>query len=334
MSTRINHNLLSMTAQRNIHLTQMDMDKAITRLSSGLRINNSWDDPAGLAISERMRAQISSLVEAERNANYNVNLLATAEGAMSVIDEKLIRLRSLAVQASNGALTSLDRSALNVEFQQLKSEIDRIANTTNYNGLNLLNGDFSTGSTGIKFHIDKLTRTIELTSEILASTKPFQLLLTYRGNIETIMSRLAGIALCYWLYIMVMTNAKPHEHLLVITRDSTEAITYLCFGTIGLVFAIFASIFIIRFAYNFVLDSIHNIFPTGLHSIIRSSAFILILFITISHTGNVKAAGLTAYKQFTGLVKTSQMETSVKQRKSNAEVLENLAKKLNSGNEF
>ncbi len=153
MSTRINHNILSLSAQRNIWTTQNDLDTAVNRLSSGLRINYAWDDPAGLAVSERMRAQIDSTAEAERNTNYNINLLATAEGAMSVIDEKLVRMRALAIQASNGALTSLDRTYLNVEFQQLKSEIDRIANTTNYNGLYLINGDYSSGTTGIKFHI-------------------------------------------------------------------------------------------------------------------------------------------------------------------------------------
>ncbi len=152
MSTRINQNVLSLNAQRNIHMTQRDLDKAVTRLSSGLRINYAWDDPAGLAVSERMRAQISSMVEAERNANYNVNLLATAEGAMSVIDEKLIRLRSLAIEASNGALTLLDRQYLDVEFQQLKSEITRIASTTNYNGNYLIDGSYS-GGAGLKFHI-------------------------------------------------------------------------------------------------------------------------------------------------------------------------------------
>jgi flagellin len=156
MSTRINHNILSMTAQRNIWKTQNDLDNSLTKLSSGLRINNSWDDPAGLAVSERFRAQIDSMTEAERNANYNVNLLATAEGALSVIDEKLIRMRALSIQASNGALTSLDRAALNVEFNQLKSEITRIASTTNYNGLNLIDGTYSTGGSvagGVKFHI-------------------------------------------------------------------------------------------------------------------------------------------------------------------------------------
>jgi flagellin len=91
------------------------------------------------------------MVEAERNANYNVNLLTTAEGALGVIDEKLVRMRALAIEASNGALTAEDRGFLNSEFVQLRSEVSRIANVTNYNGLNLLDGSFST--TGIKFHI-------------------------------------------------------------------------------------------------------------------------------------------------------------------------------------
>lgn len=151
MSTRINHNVLAMTAQRHIWDTQNALDQAVTRLSSGLRINHAWDDPAGLAISERFRGQIASMEEAERNANVNINLIQTAEGALSVIDEKLTRMRALAVQASNGALLAADRTALNVEFQQLVSEVTRIAEVTNYNGLNLLDGTYS--STGIKFHI-------------------------------------------------------------------------------------------------------------------------------------------------------------------------------------
>ncbi|MCB2198349.1 flagellin [bacterium] len=157
MSTRINHNVLSMIAQRNIWTTQNDLDTALTRLSSGLRVNYAWDDPAGLAISERFRAQISSMEEAERNANYNINLLATAEGALQTIDTQLTRLRSLAIQASNGALTSTDRNALNTEFTQLVSEITRIAQSVNYNNLSLLDGSLSgtpgVTNSGIKFHI-------------------------------------------------------------------------------------------------------------------------------------------------------------------------------------
>jgi len=140
MSTRINHNLLSLTAQRALWTTQKQLDQAVQRLSSGLRINYAWDDPTGLGISERLRASISGMQEAEKNANYDINMLQTAEGALGVIDEKLIRMRAIAVQAANGILTTLDRQIANVEFQQLKSEVDRIARVTNYNGFSLLDG--------------------------------------------------------------------------------------------------------------------------------------------------------------------------------------------------
>jgi len=146
MSTRINHNMLSLTAQRAIWTTQNDLDKAVQRLSTGLRINYSWDDPTGLGISERMRANIVGMQEAEKNATYNVNMMQTAEGALAVIDEKLIRMRAIAIQASNGVLTTLDRQVANVEFQQLKSELDRIARTANYNGFYLLDGSRSAAS--------------------------------------------------------------------------------------------------------------------------------------------------------------------------------------------
>ncbi len=173
MSTRINHNILSLSAQRALWTTQMDLDRAVQRLSSGLRINYAWDDPTGLGISERLRATIGGMQEAQKNANYNVNMLQTAEGALSVIDEKLVRMRAIAVQAANGVLSTLDRQIANVEFQQLKSEVDRIANVTNYNGFYLLDGtkaaatastdstmalgfnlvSTAASATGIKFHI-------------------------------------------------------------------------------------------------------------------------------------------------------------------------------------
>jgi len=155
MALRINHNVPSLAVQRALSTTNRELSKAVERLSSGLRINKAWDDPAGLAVSEKFRAQISSMVEAERNASQGINLLATAEGAMAILDEKLIRMRALAVEASNGTLTSLDRSYLNVEFQQLKSEITRIAEVTNYNGLSLLDGTYSQGSTagGIQLQV-------------------------------------------------------------------------------------------------------------------------------------------------------------------------------------
>jgi len=148
MALRINQNVLSLGVQRSLSQTSRELGQAVERLSSGLRINKAWDDPAGLAVSEKFRAQIGSMVEAERNASQGINLLATAEGALSIVDEKLVRMRALSVEAANGTLTSLDRSYLDVEFQQLKSEITRIAQVTNYNGLSLLDGTYSSGSSG------------------------------------------------------------------------------------------------------------------------------------------------------------------------------------------
>jgi len=143
---RINHNLLALQAHRNLQLTQRALDKAVQRLSSGLRINNAADDPAGLAISEKMRAHIASLEQATRNANYGMNLLQTAEGAMSVIDEKLVRMRQLAVEAATGTMSPEDRTYADTEFQALKSEITRIAQVTEYNGKKLLDATFSVGN--------------------------------------------------------------------------------------------------------------------------------------------------------------------------------------------
>jgi len=143
---RINHNLLALQAHRNLQLTQRALDKAVQRLSSGLRINNAADDPAGLAISEKMRAHIASLEQATRNANYGMNLLQTAEGAMSVIDEKLVRMRQLAVEAATGTMSPEDRTYADTEFQALKSEITRIAQVAEYNGKKLLDGTFSVGN--------------------------------------------------------------------------------------------------------------------------------------------------------------------------------------------
>ena len=106
MSLRINHNVLSMRAHRNVFNTSKSMDQAVTRLSSGLRINSADDDPAGIAISERFRSHIASMEMAERNASYAINMFATAEGALGSIDDKLIRMRALAIEAGAEDVTS------------------------------------------------------------------------------------------------------------------------------------------------------------------------------------------------------------------------------------
>ena len=138
----INTNISSLTAQRNSNRTQNDLQTAIQRLSSGLRINSAKDDAAGLAISDRMTAQIRGLNQAARNANDGISLSQVAEGALGSVTSNLQRMRELAVQAANATNSSSDRVALQQEVAQLRTEIDRVASQTQFNGLNLLDGSF------------------------------------------------------------------------------------------------------------------------------------------------------------------------------------------------
>ncbi|MFD2228954.1 flagellin [Alkalimarinus sediminis] len=138
----INTNINSLTAQRNLNNAQSDNAQALNRLSSGLRINSSKDDAAGLAISTRFESQISGLNVATRNAGDGVSLAQTAEGGLDSITSNLSRLRELAVQSANATNTDIDRQALNAEAEQIIAEIGRISDQTNFNGVKLLNGDF------------------------------------------------------------------------------------------------------------------------------------------------------------------------------------------------
>lgn len=142
----INTNIASLNAQRNLNRSQNDIGVALARLSSGLRINSAKDDAAGLAISERFTAQIRGLNQAIRNANDGVSLAQTAEGALGETGNLLQRMRELAIQSANSTNSASDRAALNSEVNQLKAELDRIANTTEFNGLKLLDGTFTSQS--------------------------------------------------------------------------------------------------------------------------------------------------------------------------------------------
>jgi flagellin len=139
----INTNISSLTAQRNANRTQNELSTAIARLSSGLRINSAKDDAAGLAISERMTAQIRGTDQAARNANDGISLAQVAEGALGSITSNLQRMRELAVQSANATNSTSDRAALQQEVAQLTTEIDRVATQTQFNGLNLLDGTFT-----------------------------------------------------------------------------------------------------------------------------------------------------------------------------------------------
>eukprot|EP01041_Mallomonas_annulata_P014255 gene14255-30325_t len=141
--TTINTNVMSMTAQRNLGTTSSSLATSMQRLSSGLRVNSAKDDAAGLAISERMNAQVRGLNVAARNANDGISLAQTAEGALGKVGDMLQRMRELAVQSANASNNSSDRTALNAEVTQLRSEIDRVAKTTSFNGTKLLDGTFA-----------------------------------------------------------------------------------------------------------------------------------------------------------------------------------------------
>jgi flagellin len=137
----INNNMNAMNAHRNMSFNTTNTGKAMEKLSSGLRINRAGDDAAGLAISEKMRGQIRGLDQASRNAQDGISLIQTAEGALNETHSILQRMRELAVQSSNDTNTEADRKELQKEVNQLTEEIDRIANTTEFNTQKLLNGD-------------------------------------------------------------------------------------------------------------------------------------------------------------------------------------------------
>jgi len=144
MSSTINTNINTLTAQRNLGMNQASLSTSIARLSSGLRINSAKDDAAGLAISDRLNAQIRGLNQAVRNANDGISLAQTAEGALKASTDVLQRVRELAVQSANATNSAGDRQAIQAEVGQLVSELDRIAQTTEFNGSKLLNGTFGT----------------------------------------------------------------------------------------------------------------------------------------------------------------------------------------------
>jgi len=143
MGLIINHNLMAMNAARSLGRHYGALATSTQRLSSGLRINTAADDAAGLAIRELMRADISTLNQGIRNANDAISMVQTADGALQVVDEKLIRMKELAEQAASGTYSSTQRLIIDSEYQAMASEITRIANSTEFNGIYLLNGNLS-----------------------------------------------------------------------------------------------------------------------------------------------------------------------------------------------
>ena len=144
MPQTINTNVVSLNAQRNLNTSQSSLATSMQRLSSGLRVNSSKDDAAGLAIADRMNTQIRGINVAIRNANDGISMAQTAEGALATVTDALQRMRELAVQAQNGSNGSGDRANLDTEYQQLSAEIDRIATQTKFNGVAVIGSGATT----------------------------------------------------------------------------------------------------------------------------------------------------------------------------------------------
>lgn len=169
MAQVINTNIASLNSQRNLNSSQSALNTALSRLSSGLRINSAKDDAAGLAISERMTAQIRGLNQAARNANDGISLAQTAEGALGEIGNNLQRIRELAVQSRNATNSVDDREALQKEVAQLKSEIDRVATQTSFNGTKLLDGSFSNKAFQVGANVGETISIASITSATSAT---------------------------------------------------------------------------------------------------------------------------------------------------------------------
>ncbi|MHC5062815.1 MAG: flagellin N-terminal helical domain-containing protein [Planctomycetota bacterium] len=171
MGLRVNTNIASLNAQRNLATTTESLQGNFRRLSTGLRIATAADDAAGLAISERFRAQIRSTNQAVRNALDGISMTQTGEGALNEVSNILIRLRELSMQSANGTVSGADMDTLNREFQDLVSEIDRIAASTSFNGVNLLDGTGSTISFQVGIGSTSGVDTIDIsTSNALSTT--------------------------------------------------------------------------------------------------------------------------------------------------------------------
>jgi flagellin len=167
-STSINTNINSMNAQRNLSMSANSLATSMQRLSSGLRVNSAKDDAAGLAIAERMNSQVRGLSVAARNANDGVSLAQTAEGALGKIGDMVQRVRELAVQSSNATNNNTDRAALQSEVSQLMSEIDRVANTTTFNGTKLIDGSFTSAIFQVGANADEKITVSSITNASLA----------------------------------------------------------------------------------------------------------------------------------------------------------------------
>ncbi|WP_374256327.1 flagellin domain-containing protein [Aquabacterium sp.] len=181
MASTVNTNLVSLNAQRNLSTSQSSLATSMQRLSSGLRVNSAKDDAAGLAISERMNAQVKGMNVAVRNANDGISLAQTAEGALSKVGDALQRMRELAVQARNATNSSSDRDSLDKEFGELAKEIQRVVGGTTFNGKHVIGSDAGT----LTFQVGANTTSDDTIDLVTTNMGSATLLTTVAGSDNT-----------------------------------------------------------------------------------------------------------------------------------------------------
>ena len=204
---RIQHNIMAMNAYRNYNNNTSALSQNLEKLSSGYKINRAGDDAAGLAISEKMRAQIAGLEQAQDNAQSGINLVQTAEGALQEVHDMLNRMVTLADQSANGTFDNeTDRANLQQEVEQLKSEIDRIADSANYNGINLLDG--SLGGAARSDNTDNGVKSVEVMGGNIAAltTVSVNYSLTTKGVVSV--TSMAGATGVKWTAVDDTTVGK------------------------------------------------------------------------------------------------------------------------------
>ncbi|EJL84152.1 flagellin/flagellar hook associated protein [Herbaspirillum sp. CF444] len=219
MASVINTNIASLNTQRNLNTSQSSLNTSIQRLSSGLRVNSAKDDAAGLAIADRMNAQVKGLAVAQRNANDGISLAQTAEGALSTVTDNLQRMRELAVQASNGTNSAQDRKTLNDEYKQLSDETFRILNGTQFNGQNLFTGIGSGASAGTGSDSANVSASLTLTFQVGANVTDNKL----NDQISISLSDLSNAST---IANVIGTSAKGLIGLGVTTSVDAAQVTY------------------------------------------------------------------------------------------------------------
>ena len=176
-------NTTSLVSQQNLNRNNNALSTSLSKLSSGLRVRSAADDAAGLGISESFKARIRSLTQAKRNANDGISLIQTAEGSLNEVHAMLNRMRELAIQARNGTVNTTQKGYLDTEYQQLKSEIDRVSATTEFNGISLLDGS---QSTGVEFQVGVGTSNNDRLSISIATTSAAALGISTGSALSTV----------------------------------------------------------------------------------------------------------------------------------------------------